>query len=124
MAAYQQSLENSFVNFSEGEIVEINYRNRKIKFAVASIRKIYLSKRKPSYFTALLGNFHISRAPGYKLYLQNYQNATVVIDIIAADKYIFVKFVSRLRTEIEKLKTTPKISAKSINYKFADTEAA
>ena len=124
MAAYHQSLESSFVKFFEGEIVEINYRKRNIKFAIASIRKIYLSKRKSSYFTSLLGNFHISRQPGYKLYLQNYQNATVVIDIVAEDKYFFVKFVSRLRSEIERVQTTSKVTTKTFKYNFADTEAA
>lgn len=118
-----EQIENPYVKFSEN-VVEINYRRKKVKFAVNSISKIYLSKRKADYLSSLLENLHVTRSANFKLYIQSLNNSTIVLDIAADDKYYFVRLVSRLRNEINKLKTTTQINGRTLQFRNNEAQVA
>lgn len=100
MAAVKLPFENPHVTLND-EVLNINYRSKKVKVVLINVCKIYLSKRKTSYLSALFGNLHITRNTGFKLYIHTKDNNLQTLDITSDEKYQFVSLISWVRNQIK-----------------------
>lgn len=107
MATVKLPFQNPHVTLVNEEIIEINYRGKKFKTTISAISKIYLSKRKTSYLSGLIGNLFVSRASGFKLYIHTTDNTPVTFDIATDEKFFFVSFISWIRNHITEANTVP-----------------
>ncbi|HEX8563861.1 MAG TPA: hypothetical protein VF676_12870 [Flavobacterium sp.] len=101
MATVKLPFQNPHVSLVNDEVLDINYRNRKFKVAIANISRIYLSKRKTGYLSALFGNLIVARNTGFKLYIHTRETNTITLDIASDDKFFFVSLITWVRTQIK-----------------------
>ena len=107
MATVKLPFQNPHVSLVNDDVLLINYRGKRLKIALTDINKIYLSKRKTNYLSALIGNLLISRTTGFKFYIHNKENAVVSFDIVNDDKFYFVSLISWVRSQIIIANTVP-----------------
>lgn len=117
MATAKLPFQNPHVTLVKDEVLEFNYHHKNFKVAVSGINRIYLSKRKPGYLSAMIGNLILSRTTGFKLFVHVKDNSTLTLDITSGDKYYFVSLISWVRTQIAKQAEMP--VPKAINNKTA-----
>ncbi len=105
MATVKLPFQNPHVTLND-EVLCINYRSKKLKVALSNICKIYLSKRKTGYLSALFGNLHITRSTGFKLYIHTNDNNFQTLDITSQEKYQFVSLIAWVRSQIKERENT------------------
>lgn len=79
------------------EAVKISCGSQKYAFSRDEIKKIHISKKKPSYFSAIIGNLLSIPETGYYLCVQTNDERDIKIPINPLQRYYFIRLISALR---------------------------
>lgn len=108
MGTVKLPFQNPHVTLVNDEVLQIRHRSKRLKIALSNICKIYLSKRKTGYLSAFLGNLHITRSSGFKLFVHTKDNNLYTIDIPIDEKYQFVNLIAWVRKQIRERESLAK----------------
>ncbi|HEX8269373.1 MAG TPA: hypothetical protein VF581_05735 [Flavobacterium sp.] len=85
----------------KNEVIDINYRSKKYKIALDNVSKIYLSRRRSNYLSAMFGNLLLMSNAQFKLYIHTKDNNSVSIEVLDHEKQYFVNLISRVRNMVK-----------------------
>lgn len=83
----------------ENEVINIRDGNNNIWLKLAKVSKMYLSKSKPNYFSAMIGSI-LLRGSSYYLFIRTKDQEEIKIHIKDFRKQYYVDLISRVRKKI------------------------
>jgi len=91
------AIKNPYVKI-EDEVININYSKQRCSVALDNVRKMYLSKRKTSYMSGLIGKYLFSFGNStYKLNIKTKDERDIVIRVNALEKQYFIGLIAIVR---------------------------
>lgn len=88
--------QNPYVSI-ENDTIGIRTGNRKYRFPLEKIRKMYVSKRKSGQWSSLLNSLLFMPEAGYNLCIQTRDGNETKIRISALQRYYFIRLISLIR---------------------------
>lgn len=88
--------ENPYVSL-DNETIGIRSGNKKYKFKLEKIRKMYVTKRKPGQFSSIFSSILFLREAGYNVCIQTLDGSETKIKIGSLQRFYFIRLISMIR---------------------------
>lgn len=84
----------------QNEIIDIRDRKHNIRLTLDKVSKMYLSKSKPSYLSAMVGSILFLNENHYNLFIRTKDQEEIKIRVNGFKKQYYIDLISRVRKNI------------------------